>query len=84
MINRLRNILTVPAVGADEVESLKCALAKAKKEAKANKVATNKVVKALEEERTARRKHEARVEEIELELKDAITRCESLGQKSSE
>ena len=57
--------MNIFAVGTAEVESLKGALAKAKKEAKANKVATNKVVKALEEERTARRKHEARVEEIE-------------------
>ena len=44
----------------------------------------DKAAKALEEERTARRKQEARVEEIEQELKDAIATCESLEQKSSE
>ena len=38
------------AVGADEVESLKSALAEAKKEAEASKVAADKVAKALEEQ----------------------------------
>ena len=35
-------------------------------------------------EQTARRRHEVQVEEIEQELKDAITKCESLEKKSSE
>ena len=64
-LKRTNGVMNILAVGTAKVESLKGALAKTKKEAKANKVATNKVVKALEEERTARRKHEARVEEIE-------------------
>ena len=45
------NILRVVVA---EVESLKSALAKAKKEAKADKVAAYKAAKAPEEERTAR------------------------------
>ena len=71
--------MNILAVGTAEVESLKGALAKAKKETKANKVAADKAAKALEEEKTTRRKHEVQVEEIEQELKDAIARCESLG-----
>ena len=47
-----------------EVEALKSALAEAKKEA--------------EEELAARLKHESRVEEVQQELKDAISKCESL------
>ena len=55
---------------ASEVETLKNALAKAKKEA--------------EEERAARQKHESRVEEVQQELKDAISKCESLECKISD
>ena len=49
-----------------------------------SKAAANKVAKDLEEEKTTRQRHEARVGEVEQEFKDAITRCESLEQKSSE
>ena len=55
---------------ASEVETLKSALAEAKKEA--------------EEERAARLKHESRVEEVQQELKDAISKCESLERKISD
>ena len=48
-----------------------------------SKTAAGKVAKDLEEEKSTRRRHEARVGEIEHELKDAITECESLEQKSS-
>ena len=72
------------AVGADEVESLKSALAEAKKEAEVSKAAADKAAKDLEEEQTTRRRHEAWVGEVEQELKDAIAKCESLEQKSSE
>ena len=71
-------------VGAAEVESLKGALAQAKKEAEANKVDADKAAKELEAEQTARRQHEARVAEVEQELKDTITKCESLEQKTSD
>ena len=71
-----KNIINKLAVGAAEVESLKIALAEAKKEAKARKVAADKVAKEIEVEQTARRRHEAWVEEVEQELKDAIARCE--------
>ena len=47
-------------VDASEVETLKSALAEAKKEA--------------EEERAARLKHEARLDEVQQELKDAISK----------
>lgn len=53
-----------------EVETLKSTLAEAKKEAK--------------EERAARLKHESRVEEVHQELKDAITKCESIEHKISD
>ena len=79
-----KNVMNILAVGAADVESLKSALAKAKKEAEASKVAADRATMALEEEQTTHRKHEARVKEIEQELKDAIARCESLEQKSLE
>ena len=52
------------AADTSDVDALKSALAKAKKEA--------------EEERAFRLKHESRVEEVQQELKDAISKCESL------
>ena len=64
--------------GAAEVETLKDALAQAKKEVEANKATTDKAVAELKTERAARRQHEARVAEIEQELKDAILKCEGL------
>ena len=76
--------MTLLIVGAAEVESLKSALAQAKKEAEVSKVAAEKVAKELEMEQPTRRRHESRVGEVEQELKDAISRCESLEQKSSE
>ena len=71
-------MLSVPAVGADEVESLKSTLAEAKKEAEGSKEAADKAAKDLEVEQTTHRRHEARVGEVEQELKDVITKCESL------
>ena len=49
-----------------------------------SKAAADKAAKELEVEQTTRRRHEARVGEVEQELKDAIAKCESLEQKSSE
>ena len=49
-----------------------------------SKADADKAAKHLEEDQTTRRRHEARVGEVEKELKDANTRCESLEQKSSE
>lgn len=71
-------------VGAAEVESLKSALAQAQKEEGANRAATDKAVKELEAEQTACRQHEARVAKVEQELKDAITKCQSLEKKTSD
>ena len=76
--------MTLLIVGAAEVESVKSALAQAKKEVEVSRAATDKAAKELEVDRTAHQQHKARVGEVELELKDAITKCESLEQKSSE
>ena len=54
-------------VDASVVETLKNALAEAKKE--------------VEEERATCQKHESRVEEVQQELRDAISKCESLERK---
>ena len=80
----LLNFMIVIIVGAAVVESLRSALAPAKKEAEVRRAAADKAAKELEAEQTARRKHEARVGEVEQELKDAITKCESLEQKTSD
>ena len=64
--------------GAAEVETLKGALAQAKKEAEASKAAANKAAAELTTEQAARRQQEARVAEVEQELKDAISKCETL------
>ena len=71
-------------VGAAGVETLKGPLAKAQQEAKANKAAANKAPAELKTEQAARRQHEARVAEVEQELKDAIQKCETLVQKTSD
>ena len=70
-------------VGAAEVKTLRGALAQAKKEAEANKVATDKAAAELKTEQAARRQHEARVAEVKQELKDAILKCEELEEKTS-
>ena len=64
------SVITLLIADASEVETLKSALAEAKKEA--------------EEERAACLKHESRVEEVQQELKDAISKCESLERKISD
>ena len=69
--------------GTAEVEALKGALAQAKKEAEANKAAADKATAKLEVEQAARRQHKARVAEVEQELKDAISKCETLEEKTS-
>ena len=62
--------MVILIVSASEVESLKSTLAEAKKEA--------------EEERAAYQKHEARLDEVQQELKDAISKCVSLERKVSD
>ena len=47
-----------------------------------NRAAADKAAKELEVEQTAHREHEAQVGEVKQELKDAITKCESLEQKT--
>lgn len=55
---------------AFEVEALKSALAEARKEA--------------DEERASRRRHEARLEEVQQELKEVVSKCETLERKVSD
>ena len=76
--------MTILTVGAAKFKSLKSALAQAKKEVEVSKAAADKVIKELEVEHTTHRRHDVRVGEVEQDLKDAIAKCESLEQKSSE
>ena len=55
-------------LGIAEVETLKGALAQAKKEAKMNKVAADKAASNLEAEQASGRQHESRVAEVEQKL----------------
>ena len=50
-----KNVINILTVGAAEIESLKSALAEAKKEAEASKAAADKAAKELEVEQTTRR-----------------------------
>ena len=65
------------AGSAAEVETLKSALAQAKEEAKTSKAAAD-----LKTEHVTCRQHEERVAEVEQELKDAISKCETLEEKT--
>ena len=67
------------AASAAEVEGLMAALKKAKAEAVAKKAATKKVLAELEKVKTAGEKHGARVAKVQVELKDAVTKCEPLS-----
>ena len=64
------SLITLLIADASEIDMLKSVLAEAKKEA--------------EEERATRLRHESRVEEVQQELKDAISKCESLECKISD
>ena len=70
-------------VGTAKVETLKGTLAQAKKEAEANKAATDKVAAELKTEQAARCQHQVRVAKVKQELKDAISKCETLEEKTS-
>ena len=62
--------MVILIVNTSEVESLKSAMAKAKKE--------------VEEEGASCRKHEARLDEVQQELKHSISKCDSLERKISD
>jgi chromosome segregation ATPase len=66
------------AAAAVEINGLKAELLKAKKEATEQAAAELSLVK------TEHEKHEARVDEVQQELKDAITKCEDLEQKNKD
>nr|XP_040258564.1 neurofilament medium polypeptide-like [Aegilops tauschii subsp. strangulata] len=82
-IDRINKRFNETQVGATEVETLKGALTQAKKEVEANKAAADKAAAELKTEQATRRQHEARVAEVEQELKDAIGKCEALEEKTS-
>ena len=63
------SFMITPVVDASEVETLKSALTEAKKEA--------------DKDRAACRKHEARLDEVQQEINDAISKYESLERKLS-
>ena len=59
-------------------------VARAKEEAKANKAAADKAAADLEAEKAQCEKHKSRVSEVEVELQDAILKCEVSEKKASE
>ncbi|KAM3411689.1 hypothetical protein ACQJBY_003390 [Aegilops geniculata] len=65
-----------------EVASLKAELLHAKKEVAKQKAAAEQAATELTLVKTKRENHEARVAEVQQELKDAITKCEDLEQKN--
>lgn len=66
------------------MENLKAELKNAHQEAAKQKAAAEKAATELAAVKTASQKHEARVAEVQQELKDAITKCEALEQKGKE
>jgi hypothetical protein len=66
------------------MEKLKAELEKAKQETAVEKAAAQEAVAALSALRATSDKHQARVEEIQLELKDASKKCEALELKEKE
>ncbi|KAM3387240.1 hypothetical protein ACQJBY_010213 [Aegilops geniculata] len=69
-LGRVKKQLEDKQGATTEVESLKNALAEAQKRAA--------------KEQAARKKHEARAEEVQQELQDAVKKCESLEHKISD
>ena len=69
---------------AAEVERLKAELEKVRQEAADEKAAAKRAAAELSTLKTVSDKHEARVGEVQLELKDASTKCEALEQKSKD
>ena len=69
------------AAAAAEVEGLKAALKKAEAEAAKKKAAAEKAMAELEKAKMTGEKHEARVTEVQVELKNVVTKCEALEQK---
>nr|XP_040251782.1 uncharacterized protein LOC120968852 [Aegilops tauschii subsp. strangulata] len=69
---------------AAEVENLKAELRKALQEAAKQKVAAEQLVTELAMVKTTSQKHEAGVAEVQQDVKDAVTKCEDLEQKSKD
>nr|XP_020192363.1 cilia- and flagella-associated protein 58-like [Aegilops tauschii subsp. strangulata] len=77
-----KDCLTMTTAVAADVVNLKAELEKAKQEAVERKAATERAAAELSIVKTVSDKHEARVAEVQQELKDAITKCEDLEQKN--
>ena len=72
----LRICICITADSVAAVETLRVELARAKEQARMSNAAAEKVATELKAEQTARRQSEERISTIELELKDATSRCE--------
>ena len=72
------------AAVAMEVENLKAELQKARQETTEQRAAAERAAAELTTVKTVSDKHEARVAEVQQELKDAVTKCEDLEQKNKE
>nr|XP_040249569.1 tropomyosin alpha-1 chain-like [Aegilops tauschii subsp. strangulata] len=81
-IDRINKWFDEAQGSAAEVETLKSALAEAKKEAEAGKVAADKAAADLEAEQLTHRKYEERVTEVEQVLQDAANKCEALEESN--
>jgi hypothetical protein len=66
------------AAAAAEVEGLRVEPKKAKDAAAEQKAVADRAAAELKTVKTVSEKHEARVAEVQQELKDAITKCEDL------
>nr|XP_040243901.1 stress response protein NST1-like [Aegilops tauschii subsp. strangulata] len=67
-----------------EVENLKAELEKAKQEIAEQKAAAKQAAANLSVVKTISDKHEARVAEVQQELKDAVTKCEGLEEQKKD
>ena len=70
------------AGSAAAAETLRGELAQAKEQARMNKAAADKAAEDLKSEQVVHRQYEKRVTEVEQALKDAVSKCESLGEKN--
>nr|XP_045088958.1 translation initiation factor IF-2-like [Aegilops tauschii subsp. strangulata] len=81
-IDRINKRFDEAQGSAAEVETLKSALAKAKKEAEASKAAADKAAVDLEAEQVTHRNYEERVIEVEQALQDVANKCEAQEERN--
>ena len=75
-------LVIASTASAAEVERLKAELQKMKQEAEEKKTAAEQAAAVLSTLEAASSKHEARVEEVQQELKDAGTKCKVLRRRA--